>query len=129
MYMGCFSSAACVMSQDAYSGSGVPPPASLPPKLMAAATRQWMFSNRRSPGWRPSRLQAAVAAVLAAGLGLEVQQEALTEDGLFSIDVAVEWKGRWVLLPAGGAFQATVFQQGVSAGGCYRKRVKRTKQM
>ena len=57
-----------------------------------------------------------MAAVLAQGLGLEVQQEALTEDGLFSIDVAVEWKGRWVLLPA-GAFQVTVFQQGVSAYG------------
>ncbi|WIA37950.1 hypothetical protein OEZ86_001327 [Tetradesmus obliquus] len=93
---------AVTLLQDAYSGSGVPPPASLPPKLMAAATRQWMFSNRRSPGWRPSRLQAAVAAVLAAGLGLEVQQEALTEDGLFSIDVAVEWKGRRVAVEVDG---------------------------
>jgi hypothetical protein len=70
------------------------PPATLPPKLMAAAMRQWMFSNRRSPGWRPSRLQASVAAVLAQGLGLALQQEVLTDDGLFSIDVAVEWKGR-----------------------------------
>jgi hypothetical protein len=86
--------AAAAAAQDAFSGTGMAPPATLPPKLMAAATRQWMFSNRRSPGWRPSRLQASVAGVLANGLGLVVQQEAITEDGLFSIDVAVEWKGR-----------------------------------
>jgi hypothetical protein len=85
----------CVCApQDAFSGTGMAPPATLPPKLMAAATRQWMFSNRRSPGWRPSRLQASVAGVLSNGLGLAVQQEAITEDGLFSIDVAVQWKGR-----------------------------------
>jgi hypothetical protein len=83
--------------QDAFSGTGMMPSATLPPKLMAAATRQWMFSNRRSPGWRPSRLQASVAGVLGQGLGLTVQQEALTDDGLFSIDVAVEWKGRCAL--------------------------------
>lgn len=45
------------------------------------------------------RLQASVAAALSEGLGLAVAQEALTEDGLFSIDLAVEWKGRWETKP------------------------------
>lgn len=80
-------------AQDGFSTAGLPPPAWLPPGLLAAARRQWLFSNRRSPG-RRSNLQADVCAVLARQLGLAVSQERLTDDGLFSIDIAVAWKGR-----------------------------------
>lgn len=80
--------------QDAYSSSGQPAPVSLPSGLLLAATRQWMFSNRRSPGGRRSTLHSAVVMTLKEGLGLKVDQEVLTDDGLFSIDAAVIWKGR-----------------------------------
>lgn len=83
-----------VSLQDAYSTAGLSPPVSLPSALMLAATRQWMFSNRRSPCSSRSSLQSAVVRVLEVGLGLHVDQELLTDDGLFSIDAAVTWKGR-----------------------------------
>lgn len=54
-----------------------------------------MFSNRRSSGSSKSNFQTAVVHVLRDALGLAVDEEVLTEDGLFSIDAAVTWKARW----------------------------------
>jgi hypothetical protein len=53
---------AATLLQDSFVSVGLFPPATPPAALMAAATRQWMFSNRRGPG-QNSRFQAEVAKV------------------------------------------------------------------
>eukprot|EP00775_Hariotina_reticulata_P009876 gene9876-10034_t len=73
---------AATLLEDSFETAGLSPPARPPAALMAAASRQWMFSNRRSAGKTSSWFQ------------VEVAKEVLTEDKLFSIDVAVEWQGR-----------------------------------
>ncbi|KAF8069682.1 rgt-1 [Scenedesmus sp. PABB004] len=93
---------AATLMQDAFRGAGVAPPAVLPPGLAAAAARAWLSSSRRSAG-RASGFQAAVAAALAGeGLRLDVSSEALTADGLFTIDAAVTWRGRRVAVEVDG---------------------------
>jgi hypothetical protein len=56
--------------------------------------RQWLVATRRSPkSRRGSAFAADVARVLRGQLGLAVREEARTQDGLFSIDLALDWQG------------------------------------
>eukprot|EP00879_Flechtneria_rotunda_P015883 GHRR01016610.1.p1 GENE.GHRR01016610.1~~GHRR01016610.1.p1 ORF type:complete len:204 (+),score=81.67 GHRR01016610.1:906-1517(+) len=80
-----------------------------------------MFSNRRSPS-RRSRFQWDVARVLQEQLCLVVQEEALTNDGLFSIDVAVIWQGRRVAVEVDGPEHYTANQPYQLLGNSMAKR-------
>jgi hypothetical protein len=53
--------------------------------------RQWRGSIRR--GSRPSAFQRQVVGALEA-LGVAPQLEVLTRDGMFCVDIVVEWRGR-----------------------------------
>jgi hypothetical protein len=83
--------------QDALGPAAAAAELRLPPLLAAAVQRQWLATTRRSPlTQRGSAFAADVAWVLSQRLGLRVQQEQRTHDGLFSIDLALQWQGRWV---------------------------------
>lgn len=118
----CHDHVCCVYMQDAFGPAADAPRLQLSRELAAAVKRQWLVATRRSPKSRRSSAFAAdVARVLRDQLGLTVRGEARTQDGLFSIDLALDWQGRWVKSArAGGRGQGLLFLERVGGGraGC-----------
>lgn len=81
--------------QDALGPSAEDPRLQLSPELGAAATRQWLTTTRTAPRTRrTSGFARDVARVLAHQLQLPVKAEVRTQDGLFSMDLALTWQDR-----------------------------------
>lgn len=81
--------------QDALGPSAEDPRLQLSPELAAAVTRQWLTTTRTAPrARRASGFARDVARVLAHQLQLPVKAEVRTQDGLFSIDLALTWQDR-----------------------------------
>lgn len=81
--------------QDALGPSAEDPRLQLSPELGAAVTRQWLTTTRTAPrARRASGFARDVTRVLAHQLQLPVKAEVRTQDGLFSIDLALTWQDR-----------------------------------